>query len=181
MKKLLIGLLALGSITTFADCQIMKLRVGNTGSVSNETLNILEAKGYTINPTYISNYRPYMEDDSIDEGYHIVILEQEQQRGQGQQQMMQGKSLRARYQNTMGKIGTSLDNLVATRTKIVRVRKISKARDESIATHYVSNSLLKETNKLILLSKRTEQEKVVAWGLKKLASCEEAKKLNIKK
>lgn len=173
MKKLLIGLVALTSISAFADCNIMFLRVAENQEINADILNSLESKGYQINPTYISKYGSYMEDRSLETGYDIFIGEQMQETAQRQRR---GDQPIIEFFKEVGEGVASV--FTNTRTQSAIVRKI-KHVGGSPTTYHVSNWAGKSKNKLTKLSRPTKNEKVISWGLKNLPSCEEAKSLNL--
>jgi hypothetical protein len=76
MKKILIGLLALGSVSAFAECNIETLTIYNIGLTSEEqVVNALNEKGYTFSSWPKSTYAGQVTvlSNGADDGYVITL------------------------------------------------------------------------------------------------------------
>lgn len=164
MKKLLIGLLAIGSISSYANCELRELRIGNDFEITSTVLDQLEEKGYTINPTYSSPYGSVMVNEQLDEGYDVFIGEQ----------VMIATPQRQREGNRPVKmflrdVGDGVTSLFDKRTKNSMVRKIKKT---GYNRYKVSHWAGKTKSRLAKLSTEKSNDKILSWGLKNLPACD---------
>jgi hypothetical protein len=173
MKKIIIGLVALTSISAFANCEVTKLRLGFDGQVSTEVLTALEDKGYVISPTYISPYEPYMENSELEEGYEIFIGEQEEIGIGTLRPRVEGNKV----QNLVASIGDHVEMLGNSRDRSSIVRKL-KHTSNAPRTYQATQWIGKTKSSLKVLS-RSKPEKTLSWGLKNLPNCEEAQSLKL--